>query len=90
MMLGAASHGPAHRRPGQDGRFPTHRGKGRVRQPPWRRSSSFPGTALLPPMGEGSTKGDLKKLVSPLSCQHTAADWTSTNAVKTNKRVKMI
>ena len=35
MMLGAASHGPAHRRPGQDGRFPTHRGKGRVRQPPW-------------------------------------------------------
>ena len=54
MMLGAASHGPAHRRPGQDGRFPTHRGKGRVRQP-------FPGTALLPPMGEGSRKGDLKK-----------------------------
>ena len=30
MMLGAASHGPAHRRPGQDGRFPTHRGKGMV------------------------------------------------------------
>ena len=61
MMLGAASHGPAHRRPGQDGRFPTHRGKGRVRQPPWRRSSPFPETALLPNMGEGSRKGDLKK-----------------------------
>ena len=90
MMLGAANHGPAHRRPGQDGRFPAHRGKGRVRQPPWRRSSHFPGTALLPPMGEGSRKGDLKKIFSPLSCQHTAADWTSTNAVKTNKKVKMI
>ena len=61
MMLGAASQGPAHRRPGQDGRFPTHRVKGSVRQPPWRRSSPFSGTALLTPMGEGSRKGDLKK-----------------------------
>ena len=56
MMLGAASHGPAHRRPGQDGRFPTHRGMGRVRQPPWRRSSPFPETALLPPWGKGLEK----------------------------------
>ena len=46
--------------------------------------------STAPPMGEGSRKGDLKKLVSPLSCQHTAADWTSTNAVETNKREKMI
>ena len=56
MMLGAASHGPAHRRPGQDGRFPTHRGKGRVRQPPWRRSSPFQGQHCSPPWGTGLEK----------------------------------
>ena len=60
MMLVAASHGPAHRRPGQDGRFPTHRGKGRAG------SHLGDGAALsrdstAPPMGEGSRKGDLKK-----------------------------
>ena len=55
-MLGAASHGPAHRRPGQDGRFPTHRGKGRVRQPPWRRSSPFQGQHCSPPWGKGLEK----------------------------------
>ena len=61
MMLGAASHGPAHRRPGQDGRFPTHRGKGTCKAATLATEQPFPGTALLPPMGEGSRKGDLKK-----------------------------
>ena len=35
------------------------------------------GIALLPPQGEGSRKGDLKKACLIPSCQHTAADWTS-------------
>ena len=90
MMLGAASHGHAHRRPGQDGRFPTH--LARVG------SGSYldDGAALSrdstapPPWGKGLEKVTLKKLVSPLSCQHTAADWTSSNAVETNKKLKMI
>ena len=40
------------------------------------------GTALLSPMGEGSRKGDLKKACLISSCQHTAADWTSTTRSK--------
>ena len=56
MMLGAASHGPAHRRPGQDGRFPTQRGKGMVLQPPWRRSSPFQGQHCSHPWGKGLEK----------------------------------
>ena len=38
--------------------------------------------SLLPPHGEGSRKGDLKKLASTRPCQPTAAGWASNSAVR--------
>ncbi|KAI8494385.1 hypothetical protein Bbelb_276110 [Branchiostoma belcheri] len=40
------------------------------------------GLALVPSAGGGSRNGDLKKACLILSCQHTAADWTSNYAQK--------
>jgi len=94
MVLEAASHGPARRRSGLDGRSAVNMRQGQGSAAILATEQPFSGTALLPPEGEGSRKGDLKKACLSSSCQRTVAVWTSNTAVEnrdnmhqsTNKR----
>ena len=86
MALGAASHGPTHRRSGQDGRSTVYLRHGLGLAATLMTEQPSSGIALLPPLGEGSRKGDLKKACLTSSCQHTAADWTSTTRSKLRRK----
>eukprot|EP00745_Piridium_sociabile_P040227 TRINITY_DN767_c0_g1_i3.p2 TRINITY_DN767_c0_g1~~TRINITY_DN767_c0_g1_i3.p2 ORF type:complete len:152 (-),score=16.29 TRINITY_DN767_c0_g1_i3:3422-3877(-) len=66
MALGAASHEPALRRSRQDGRSPVHLRQGQGVAATLTTEQPSSGTALLPPLGEGSRKGDLKKCLPHL------------------------
>ncbi|XP_072178194.1 craniofacial development protein 2-like [Diadema setosum] len=61
MALGAASHGPTLRRSGQGWSSYSLPGQGHSSAATLTTEQPSSGTALLPPHGEGSRKGDLKK-----------------------------
>ena len=84
MVLGAASHGPAHRRSRQVGRLLLTEARTQFGSHVDDRAALFKYALPPMPMGEATRKDDLNKMFLIQPCQYSADDWTSTIVVETH------